>query len=345
MDIVLLIVYVSVALMMSFLCSIAEAVMLSVSSAYIHLLEQEEKPSGALLRDLKEDFNKPLAAILTLNTISHTMGAAGAGAQAAVVFGSAFVGLFSAVLTFLILVFSEIIPKTLGAHYWRQLAPATAYGLRFLIWLLYPFVKMSEKLAGGLTGGSVLVGFSRGEFSAMAEISAQEGELEEKESKILKNLLLLRELRAKDVMTPQTVVFSLPKTTRVEEFFHKYDGIRFSRIPVYDGDRDQVIGFILRSDLLLAQARGNIDKILGDYLREIPAVLDSTSLLRTFDEFIPRRVHIMLVVDEYGSMKGILTLEDVLETLLGLEIMDEGDKNVDMQELARRLGKRRASVT
>ncbi len=338
----LLITYVLIALIFSFLCSIAEAVILSVSSAYIAVLEKEEKPAGPLLRNLKNDINKPLAAILTLNTIAHTVGAAGAGAQSAVIFGNAYVGVASAVLTFLILVFSEIIPKTLGAHYWRALAPSTAYGLRSLIWLLYPFVKLSEKITGRLSAEPTLNGFSRSEFVAMADISAKEGQLAQKESDILKNILLLRELNVEDAMTPRPVVFSLPEILRVEEFFHKYDHVRFSRIPIYCDDREKVTGFVLRSDMLLAQARGNTDSTLKNYSREMPVLLDSMSLSHAFDEFLKSRAHIVLIVDEYGGMEGILTLEDILETLLGLEIVDESDKTVDMQQLARSQWRKRA---
>jgi len=337
----LLITYILIALIFSFVCSIAEAVILSVTSAHIALLEKEGKGSGRQLRKLKSDINKPLAAILTLNTIAHTVGAAGAGAQAVKVFGSAYVGIASAILTLLILVFSEIIPKTLGAHYWRQLAPVTAFGLNWLVWLLYPFVKLSELLTKGLTHGPMLSGFSRQEFSAMAELSAKEGQLGEVESTILKNLLRLRKTPIADAMTPRTVVFSLSQELRVEEFFHKYDQVRFSRIPVYADSMDEVTGFVLRSDLLLAQARGNSDSPLSKYCRTLPALLEQMSLAQAFDEFMRRRAHIMLVVDEYGGLKGLLTLEDLLETLLGLEIIDEGDEEVDMQQFARRLWRRR----
>jgi CBS domain containing-hemolysin-like protein len=338
----LLFTYVLIALVFSFLCSIAEAVILSVTTAHIALLEHEEKPSGTLLHKLKEDINKPLAAILTLNTIAHTVGAAGAGAQAAVVFGSAYVGLASVVLTLLILVFSEIIPKTLGARYWRRLAPVTAYSLKFLIWFLYPFVKLSEKMTEGMTHGPTLKGFSRDEFSAIAEVSSQEGQLAQQESAILQNLLRLREIRVKDAMTPRTVVFSVSENITVEEFFHKHGHTRFSRIPVYSDNQEQVDGFVLRSDMLLAQARGNTDNILKTYSRELVVILDTMSLNQAFDEFIRSRAIIMLVVDEYGGMQGIITLEDLLETLLGQEIVDEGDKTVDMQKLARSRWKRRA---
>lgn len=333
----LLIIYILVALGFSFLCSIAEAVLLSVTSTYIALMEKEDRPSAPVLRALKDDISKPLAAILTLNTIAHTVGAAGAGAQAAAVFGNAYVGVASAILTFMILVFSEIIPKTLGAHYWRSLAPATAYGLKFLTLALYPFVMLSKKITGGLTHEPTLSGFSREEFSVMADLGAREGQLAEQESEILKNLLLLSETRVRDVMTPRTVVFCLPESFRVDEFFHKHDHERFSRIPIYRGDRGHITGFVLRSDLLLAQARGNTDSTLDNYSREMAAVLESMSLSQAFKEFLRLRTQILLVVDEYGGMEGILTLEDVIETLLGLEIVDEGDSIVDMQRLARRI--------
>jgi len=338
----LLIIYVLIALVFSFLCSIAEAVILSVTPAYIALQEKEGKPSGSLLKKLKADINKPLAAILTLNTIAHTMGAAGAGAQAAIVFGNAYLGVISAILTFLILVFSEIIPKTLGAHYWRQLAPATAFGLRILIRVLYPFVVLAEKLTGGMTEATTLSGFSRSEFAAMADVSAEEGVLAERESEILKNLLQLRQIQVQDVMTPRTVLFSLPETTTVGGFFQVHDQTQFSRIPIYAEDPDQVNGFVLRDDMLLAQAREELNNTLVDYRREILVLPESVSLTNAFNQVMVDKAHIALVVDEYGDLQGILTLEDILETLLGLEIVDEADKTVDMRELARKKWEERA---
>ena len=338
----LLITFVLFALVFSYLCSIAEAVILSVTPAYTVILGKQGRTSGRLLGRLKADIGKPLAAILTLNTIAHTVGAAGAGAQASVVFGSAYLGVASAVLTLLILIFSEIIPKTLGAHHWRKLAPATAHGLRFLIWLLYPFVLLSEKLTGGMVEGATLSGFSRSEFAAMADLSAEEGLLAERESEILKNLMELRKTSARDVMTPRTVVYSLPETTTVQEFFQACGEIRFSRIPVYGDDPDQVNGFVLRADMLLAQARGESGKTLRSYRRELPVLPESVSLARAFTLLLRLDSHIALVVDEYGDLQGILTLEDIFETLLGLEIVDEGDETVDMQELARDQWKRRA---
>ncbi|MGA1741323.1 MAG: CNNM domain-containing protein [Pseudohongiellaceae bacterium] len=339
----LLIVYVAIALVFSFLCSIAEAVFLSVSKAHITLMEQQDRSGGAMMRELKEDINKPLAAILTLNTIAHTIGAAGAGAQAAVVFGSAWVGVASAVLTLLILVFSEIIPKTLGAVYWRQLSGVTAHVLVMLVWILYPFVWISEKITKGFSYNEEPEGFSREEFAAMAELGEQEGQLQEQESRILKNMFLLNETPVTAVMTPRPVVFSLPESMKVSEFFSAYDDTRFSRIPIYDHNREHLNGFVLKSDLLLAQTRGNSDNELKHYQRELKAVVETKSVYEAFELFIKHRLHIMMIVDEYGGMEGIITLEDILETLLGLEIMDEKDKQMDMQEHARRLWRRRAS--
>ena len=268
----LLVIYVIIALGFSFLCSIAEAVILSVTTPYVTLMQQRGRRAGILLGRLKEDINSSLAAILTLNTIAHTIGAAGAGAQAAHVFGNAYVGIASGILTLLILVFSEIIPKTLGAHYWKQLAPLTAYALQGLIWVLYPFVKLSETLTRGLKHGPGLTGFNREELAAMAELSASEGQLAEQEMKILKNLLRLRDTRVTDAMTPRTVIFSLPEELTVEEFFWKYEERRFSRIPLYSSRPDMLNGFVLRSDLLLAQARGNTDTRLATYRRDMPAL-------------------------------------------------------------------------
>lgn len=339
----LLFTYVMIALGFSFLCSIAEAVLLSVSTPYIALMQQEGRPAGNLLAKLKSEMNNSLAAILTLNTIAHTVGAAGAGAQAARVFGSAYLGVASAILTLLILVFSEIIPKTLGAHYWKQLAPVTAYVLRALVWILYPFVKLSELLTKGLAHGPGLKGFNRDEMAAMAELGAKEGHLEQKEMEILKNLLRLRETRVVDVMTPRTVIFSLSEDLTVEAFFWKYGSERFSRIPLYKDESGRLNGFVLRSDLLLAQARGNTETRISTYRRELAALPETTSLSTAYDRFLRQRAHIMMIVDEYGSVKGIITLEDILETLLGLEIVDEGDVDTDMQKLARKMWKKRAA--
>lgn len=339
---ILLFTFVLLAVVISFVCSISEAVLLSVNSVYVTLLKEQGKKSGIILHRLVSDIRKPLAAILTLNTIANTVGAAGVGAQATLVFGSGSVGIASGLLTLLILVCSEIIPKTLGAHYWRQLAPVVAHLLNFLVMALYPFVKLSAWLTRGMTDGPTLAGFNRQEFMAMADLSAEQGSLGRHESEVVKNLLALRQTPVQAAMTPRTVVFSLPDTTTVEEFFHRYEQQPFSRIPIYSGEPDNVNGFVLRSDLLLAQARGNPKKTLDRYRRDLSTMPDSITLARAFNSLQSERSHMALVVDEYGDMQGILTLEDIIETLLGMEIVDESDEAVDMQALARRKWRRRA---
>ncbi|HUH38016.1 MAG TPA: hemolysin family protein [Spongiibacteraceae bacterium] len=338
----LLIVYVVVALGFSFLCSIAEAVLLSVTPAYIALQEKESAATAQLLRRLKDDINRPLAAILTLNTIAHTMGAAGAGAQAAALFGNAYLGLISAVLTLLILVLSEIIPKTLGAQYWRRLAPLMARVVQVLIWLLWPLVKMAEWMTRSLTNGPTLRGFNRQELGALAEISSRSGDLDDREARLLHNALALPTIKLKEIMTPRTVVFGVPATLTVGEFFDHHQQENFSRVPVYRDDVENVVGFVLRNELLLAKASGESDRTMGDFLRELTVASSAMPLSRALELILRRQAQIMLVVDEYGGVEGVVTLEDFLETLLGEEIVDESDTTTDMQLIARRLGRRRA---
>ncbi|MCW8109230.1 hemolysin family protein [Alteromonas ponticola] len=341
----LLLIYVLIALGFSFLCSIAEAVILSVSSAYVSVMEAEGKTSGKLLRKLTDNINNPLSAILTLNTIAHTMGAAGAGAQAAVVFGDAYLGLISAILTFLILVFSEIIPKTLGATYWRALAPATAYFLKYLTIILHPFVVMSRWMTKSFKEDSPLRGLSRNEMQAMAEVSSQEGQLANHEAAFLQSLLTLHEFTVRDAMTHRTQMFSVNESMLVSEFFHKHSDIEYSRIPVYaDNDNEDITGYVMRTDLLLAKARGNEEKPLSTYLKKMVTVLNTMPLSSTFDHFLQKRRHMLLVVDEYGGLEGIITLEDLLERLLGVDILDEKDNAVSMRRYARMLAKRKESM-
>jgi len=338
----LLIIYVSATLLFSFLCSISEAVLLSITSPYIISLEQKGKYSGKLLRKLKDDINSPLSAILTLNTFANTFGAAGIGVQAAAVFGSDYVGIASGVLTMLILIFSEIIPKTIGATYWRYLAPLIARFLRYLVFILYPFVLLSRIMTKGLSNSSPLKGFSREEFAAMADLGAKEGQLAVKESRILKNLFRFRSSTVKDIMTPRTVVFALQENMTIAEFFEKHNQTPFSRVPIYNSDRDDITGFVLKDDILLGQARDKNNSQLHEFKREIKALPGTQPLSELFEFLLDSRSHIVLVVDEYGGMEGIVTLEDVVETLLGLEIVDEADKTVDMQALARSLWEKRA---
>ena len=338
----LLFLYIFIALGFSFLCSVAEAVILSVSSAYISVLEQHDEPTGALLRSQVEDINKPLAAILTLNTIAHTMGAAGAGAQAAALFGDAYLGLASAVLTLLILVFSEIIPKTLGAIYWRKLAPFTAYFLKFLIMALYPFVMLAQKLTSGFSEETPLRGLSRAELSALASLSHEEGQIAVQEANILQNLLNLKHLKVRDHMTHRTVVFSINEEMTVESFFEQHRDVAFSRIPVYEGgDPEKIKGYVLKTDLLLAQATGQSARQVNYFIKDMVTILSSMSITQAFEPLHNNRGNMLLIVDEYGGLEGIFTDEDLVESLLGIDIVDETDRVVSMKKLAKIMHKRR----
>lgn len=332
----LLVIYVLIAVVFSFLCSIAEAVLLSVTQSYVAALEHDGRAAGRRLRRLKADINSPLAVILSLNTIAHTVGAAGAGAQAAAVFGNVYLGVFSGILTFVILVFSEIIPKALGAHYWRKLAPVTAAILVFLVRVFRPFVWLSNVLTSRLIGPPRLKGFSRREFAVMADLGAQEGQLSPKEALVLKNLFQLRELKASDVMTPRPVIFSLPESMLVGEFGEQKRIERFSRIPIY-AEPDNLTGFVLAKDVLFAQRKGEHETPLKKLRRELLAVPSQASLLTVFEIFAEKNTQIVQVIDEYGGVHGLLSMEDVLESLLGLEITDESDKAADLQKVARRL--------
>lgn len=340
----LLIVYVLVALGFSFLCSVAEAVLLSVRAPYVALLEKDGHRSGTILRELREDLGRPLAAILTLNTVAHTVGAAGAGAQAAVVFGDTWIGVFSAVLTLLILVLSEIIPKSLGATYWRALAPLTAHLLRWLIRILYPFVLLSDAITSRLGKEEHGAGLSRAELTILADVGIGEGQLQDRELEILRNLLRLAEIRVEEVMTPRTVVFQVAEELTVAEYLEAYGKERFSRILVHSRtDTDHVTGFVLRSDLLLSHAKGQDQATLASHRRDIVVFPEVLPLLAALERFLEERLQIAILVDEYGTLEGLVTLEDLVETLIGREIVDEGDKAPDMQRLARRLWVRRAA--
>jgi len=338
----LLLLYIFIALGFSFVCSIAEAVILSISSAYISVLEKNGHPSGSLLKKQVSDINRPLAAILSLNTIAHTMGAAGAGAQAAVVFGDAYLGIASAVLTLLILVFSEIIPKTLGATYWRQLAPATAYFLKYLMIILWPLVQMAQKMTSKMHGESPFVSLNRDELFAMTALSLEEGQIAAREATVMQNLLSLKQLKVRQAMTHRTVVFSLPETMTVAEFLNKHADVSFSRIPIYeDGEPEKISGYVLKSDLMLAYARGNTDKELKTYQKDMVTILSSMSLAKAFTPLHSQRGNMLLIVDEYGGLEGVLTVEDLVESLFGIDIIDESDQVVSMRKLARIMANRR----
>jgi len=331
----LLLLYVGIAIGVSFLCSILEAVLLSISPSYITLAEQGGKPYAQKLRGYKEQIDRPLSAILSLNTIAHTVGAAGAGAQAAVVFESVPVGVISAALTIAILVFSEIVPKTIGAVHWKRLVPFVVTFLEPVIWSMWPFVKMSEGISRLLAPNGQNVSITRAELAAMAEQGTAEGVLHESESRIFGNLLRFNSINVRAIMTPRTVLFALPGSETVGEVVEHREELRFSRIPIFDANRDQITGYVLRQDVLLTAARGAVHTKLSEIQRELIAVPDTLALPALFDRLLDTREHLALVCDEFGGTAGVVSMEDLIETLLGFEIVDEVDSVEDMQEHAR----------
>ena len=333
------------AILVSFACSIWEAVLLSVTPSYVTRANSEGRRTGKLLEEFKRDIDRPLAAILTLNTIAHTVGAIGVGAQASRLWGSGgfeFAGMtidyeaiVAAVTTLGILVLSEIIPKTLGANYWERLAPLTVRSLKVLIIVLYPLVWMSQVITRFLKKDKSQPVFSRIEFLAMTEMGRSEGQLDEREAEIIRNLLSLNQLRVHDVMTPRRVVVGGEREETVAEFMADNPELVFSRIPVYQGDIDTVTGIAFKDDLLAAMATGDGERTLAELEHEALFVPETLSVAGVLTQLLEKRQQLAVAVDEYGITAGVVTVEDVLETLLGLEIMDEQDSVADLQHLAR----------
>ena len=333
-------VYLVLALGVSFLCSLLEAVILSLSRGHIESVIAQGHQYGHLLKKYKTSIDRPLAAILTLNTVAHTIGASGVGAQVQIIWGNRWVTLASIVLTILILVLSEIIPKTLGAVYCKKLAALAAYFIRAMMWTLFPIVVSLETLSRWLTP-QTQSRISREEVKAVAELGQTEGALQHQENRVIQNLLALRNIRVKDILTPRHVMLAFKKDQTIKEVVEKHSPIRFSRIPVYGKDLDDVIGLVNRYKILSCYSEGSEGQGLTSIAREIYAVPDTKSVAATLDVFLQKREQLFLVVDEYGGTEGIITLEDVIETLLGVEIVDELDAVKDMRKLAKQLWEQR----
>lgn len=347
----LLLFYAILSIFFSFLCSILEAVLLSVTPTFINLKKKERKPYAIRLENLKKDVDQPLIAILTLNTVAHTVGAILVGVQAEQLpykfefMGINTVGVVSAIMTILILVVSEIIPKTIGATFWQQLANFTSKALLVLIaplkytgilWVL----QWTTKLIGDKGHhGNVL---RREDFHAMTTIAEEEGVFEESESKVIQNLLNFKAILAKSIMTPRTVMKTANAETTIQTFFTANKNLRFSRIPIYKENPDNILGYVLKDEIFKAMAEGEESAKLESIHRKILVVDRSTPVPSLFQKLIAQKEHIALVVDEYGSTNGLVSMEDVIETLLGLEIMDESDTETDMQALARQNWEKRA---
>lgn len=330
----LIFLYLFGALGISFLCSILEAVLLSTPMSFISMKEEEGNKTAKLLKKYKTEIDGPVAAILSLNTIAHTIGAAGVGTEAVDVFGEEYFGVISAILTILILVFSEIIPKTIGANSWRVLAlPATKI-IKGLMVITYPLVKLSEYITKIFDRGEEQATVSREEVSAMVNVGVEEGVFQVKEKKIIQNFIKLDSVLAEDIMTPNLVVESVPETMTMKEFYALKE-LSHSRIPVYKENRDYITGYILRATVLERLAEDKFDIKLSQIMRPMLSFGEEESVSVIWEKMLESKEHISVITDEYGCMRGLVTMEDVIETMLGVEIVDEYDKTEDMQELAR----------
>ncbi|MDY6831713.1 MAG: hemolysin family protein [Thermodesulfobacteriota bacterium] len=331
-----LVFYVLTALGFSFLCSVAEAVLLSITPSYIEGLKDKQPVLAARLKRLKLDnVDRSLSAILTLNTIAHTAGAIGAGAQATILFGSTWFGLFSAAMTLAILFLSEIVPKTIGAVYWTKLTGPAALFVNTLIIILYPIVWISEKMTKFIAHGKALPVFNKDELIAMARAGAAAGQIRGKESKIIQNLFRFESLKVTDIMTPRSVISALSETMTINDALQRITRTPFSRLPLYRNHINDITGFVLKDDVLIFAAQKRGSERLKALKRKIVVVPESLSLTALLERLLKERQHIAIVVNEHGGTDGLVTLEDLIETLMGMEIVDETDDVVDMRALAR----------
>lgn len=338
----LLLFYLTLAISISFLCSVMEAVLLSTPMSFINMKEAKGIKSALVLKKLKQTIDRPISAILTLNTVAHTVGAAGVGAQAVVIFGEAYFGLISAVLTLLILILSEILPKSIGAHYWKSLAMPSGRIIQVMIYITYPFVIVSERMTRVISAKSKEeASVSREEISAMVDIGTEEGTFASTENKIIQNLIKLRSVRAEDVMTPRVVVATASEDLTLEEFYKNKNYLHFSRIPIYTLNSENITGFVYRQEVLENLANDNFGVKLADIKKPMVVVPNLQPLTVLWEMLLSEKTHIALIVDEYGGFEGIVTLEDIIETIMGIEIMDDRDVVADMQQYARERWKKR----
>jgi CBS domain containing-hemolysin-like protein len=340
----LLFIYLGVALLFSFLCSILEAALLSTTPIFIRVKLKEGKKYAKRLDHYKKNIDLPLSAILTLNTFAHTIGAAGVGSQVQEIWGSEYLAIASIVLTLIILIGSEIIPKTLGALYWKELSRFTVIALRIMIYSpLYPFIILTNFITRRMRiGKNVKTGISATEFRAITDSVIEEGVMEDEESRILQNLMKFKNILVKSIMTPQVVIQSAEENTSIQDFYEAMLNPHFSRIPVYQGDLNQFTGFVLKDEVMerIIQNRG--EEPLKSIARPIIPVNEDAPIVRLFSKLVEQQAHIAIVVDEYGMVSGLVTMEDLFETLIGLEIVDEMDDVEDMQVLARKNWEARA---
>lgn len=332
----LILLYLIGALSVSFLCSVLEAVLLSTPVSFISMKESQGVKGASLLMKYKTNVDPPVAAILTLNTVAHTIGAAGVGSESVKVFGEAYFGIISAILTLLILVLSEIIPKTIGASYWRSLAIPSARIIRAMIFITYPLVRLSELLTRCVSPRIQPITVSREEVAAMVNVGTDEGVIEVAENKVIQNFLKLSNVKAEDIMTPYVVVASVPAITTMKEFYDNKALSAFSRIPVFDTGREFITGYVIRANVLEMLTHDKFTMPLREIVRPVLFFSEDTKVSDIWRKMLQEKEHISVVTDEYGCMRGIVTMEDVIETMLGVEIVDECDTTDDLQALARK---------
>ena len=330
----LILLYFLGALSLSFLCSVLEAVLLSTPMSYISMRENQGSKTATLMKQYKNNVDRPVGAILSLNTIAHTIGSAGVGAESIKIFGEQYFRLISAILTLLILVLSEIIPKTIGASYWRSLALPSTRIIRVLILITYPLVLLSELITKVFTPRGNQASMSREEVSAMVDVGTTEGIFRESESKLIKSCIALSGVKARQIMTPSIVVESACQDLTVKDFQAKQSW-SFSRIPVYAGDKDYITGYVLKDAVLKLLSEDQFHVKLSDLKRPILTFREEESVFQIWEKMLEKREHISVIIDEYGGLRGLVTMEDIIETMTGVEIVDEDDVAVDMQALAK----------
>ncbi|MFP4369138.1 MAG: CNNM domain-containing protein [Candidatus Kapaibacterium sp.] len=336
-----LLAYLFLALIVSFLCSIMESVLLSTPQSFLIVKHEKGHKWAKHFIELKINIDKPLSAILSLNTVAHTIGAAGVGAQAVKVFGEAYFGMISAILTIMILVFTEIIPKTIGSKFWRNLTMPTYYTIKGMIIITYPLVVLSSFITKLFSGSLKEKTTSREEIAALASIGTDEGLFSDKENKIIQNILKLRNVKVTEIMTPRVVVAMADENLSLNDFLKNKDYLKFSRIPVYSGDDTNITGYVFRQKVFEKLAEDRHELKLKDIKRDIVVVPDTAMIFSLWEKLIEKKEHIALIIDEFGGLDGIVTMEDIIETLLGLEILDEKDTITDMQKYARERWKTR----
>ena len=331
----LLILYFLAAVIISFICSVLESVLLSVNMPYISVLEKEKPRAGALLRSHKTNIHKSIASILILNTIANTLGAAAVGAQAESIYGVGAVFYVSIALTFAILFFSEIIPKTIGATYWKTLAPIAAYTIRFLIWITYPIILLTLFVTKRINKDDEGSSLTKAELIESTLMSEDEGVLDEKESDVIENILLLDKIKIEEILTPRTVVFALDGNRSVKDIVKSEPNIfKFSRVPVFDKNIENITGMVM-TKRIFKQALEDDSVALKSIQKDIFKINENIPVSMALDLFIKKKEHMFLVLDSYDQTEGIVTLEDCVETILGVEIVDESDSDADMREVAK----------